>query len=127
MPLQDILPLMTLLVILLVMKIVAIAALIVSLGVGMVFNQNVFADQQKILNVSVYLNGAAVNGATCYVNTDVGYMPVSGITRNGGKITFSLPSSATSASISCNLNGHNGSDTTQLSDGVVTNVKVTLQ
>ncbi len=112
------------------MKAVIASILIVSLGLGIVFSQDVFAgksSQYQTLNVTVYLNGVGVNGATCYVTTDVSPTPLSGTTKHGGQITFSLPSSATTAYLSCNLNGYNGAATVQLSKGLVTNVSITLQ
>jgi hypothetical protein len=125
--LKDRLLFIQLLIIILIMKSVIAIFLIMSLGMGMVFNQNVFADKQKILNVTVYFNGAAIDGATCYDKTNASPIAYTGVTRDGGKIAFSLPSSATISYTTCDFNGYTGSDTVQLSNGSVTNVMLTLQ
>lgn len=109
------------------MKLVLASVLIASLVLAVAFSQHeVYAQTSKTLNMTVYnANGSPAAGATCSVITDVNPIPVVVTTDSHGKASVSLSSSASTANVSCNLNGQNGSTSTPLNNNV-TNIKVFL-
>ncbi len=112
------------------MKAIITSVLVLSLIVVLVASQNeayaANSPKSQTLNITVYYKGATVAGASCSVVTNANPTPVTGTTNSMGKVTFSLPASATTAYDSCSSNGHNASGTVTLSS-TTTNTQLTLK
>jgi len=101
-----------------IMKLALAGVLVMSLVLAMVLGQHaVYASttqQQKTINILVLLNGKNAAGAACTVLTNAGPIAIKTKTDRNGQASVSVPSSATTADITCTLNSYQAQGTFQL-------------
>jgi hypothetical protein len=99
------------------MKLALTGVLIMSLVLSFGFSQyeaDAANSSQKTINILVLLNGKNASGSACTVLTNASPIAIKTTTGKNGQASVTVPSTATSADITCTLNSYTGQGTFQL-------------